>query len=75
MAENVLLKTIFQWTKFDIIFQFLGASPPDSHQGPSPGPRWGTSVPRPPDSTPPPQTKFSRAAYVHYITFRGCGDE
>ena len=37
--------TIFQWTKFDIIFQFLGALPPNPHRGSTPGPRWGTSVP------------------------------
>jgi len=28
--------------------QILGASPPDSHRGSAPGPRWETSVPRPP---------------------------
>jgi len=37
---------------FGIYLQLLGASPPEPHRGSAPGPRWGTSVPRPPVLSP-----------------------
>jgi len=50
--------------EISICLRLLGASLPDPHRGSAPGPRWGTSVPRPPLLSP--RSKFLAAPLSHW---------
>ena len=58
---NVLycLENVFVRCRLHMYIWLLGASPPDPHRGSAPGPRWETSVPRPPVPTLPPNPGYA----------------